>query len=300
VLRGSFSQGFRAPTLNELFSKNIGFQDGLVDTLRFDVTGADEDGGGTQYRILSGGNPDLNPEESTSYYGGFVYAPKCLKGLSVYTDYTHIRVTDVIQADDPQRLLNLPLAQQAGIIIRNPPSASDVALGIPGTIITINQRYRNLSSRTVDAIDFGGSYDLPTDSLGTFTLAADTTYFISWREKYQPGAGDFTSQYAGNFDIPEWRLTSSCFWNYKKFSFGPTFNYISSYEDSFIGIDVGDWWTIDLQATYMWPWDLTTTVGVLNVTGNKPPFSSQNTEGYDTVVHSNVGAFWYLRVTKKF
>ena len=298
TFKASYSQGFRAPSLQELFVENIGFQDGLVDTLRFNGTGSAADEGGTQYKIISGGNANLKPENSESFYGGVIFQPPAIKGLTLTVDYIHINVKSVIQAEDLQKILDLPLAQQSAFVTRNPPSAQDIALGVPGTIVSIDQRFINLTSRQVDSVDLCVDYQVDTD-VGGFTYDFNGTYLASWREKISSSSP--TTQEAGQFDFPKIKFNTSIFWSpIKKFSFGPTVNYIGSYSDSFIGKTVTEFVTVDLQATYQAPYDSTITVGVNNVLDQNPPFSSQNTEGYDTAIADNRGRFVYARVTKKF
>ena len=297
TFKASYSQGFRAPSLDELFVENIGFQDGIIDTARFNGTHSAADEGGTQYKIISGGNANLKPENSDSYYGGLIFEPPAIKGLSLTLDYIHIDVKNVIQAEDLQKILDLPLAQQSAFVTRNPPSAQDIALGVPGTIVSIDQRFINLTSRQVDSVDFGVDYEVDTD-VGGFTYDFNGTYLASWREKISPDSP--TTQNAGVFDFPKIKFNTSVFWApTKKFSFGPTMNYTGSYGDSFIGKRITEFVTFDLQATYQAPYESTITVGVNNILDDNPPLSSQNSEGYDTAIADNRGRFIYGRITKK-
>ena len=297
TFKASYSGGFRAPSLDELFVENIGFQDGIIDTLRFNGTHSAADEGGTQYKIISGGNPNLKPENSESFYGGVTFEPPAIKGLTLTIDYVHINVKNVIQAEDLQKILDLPLAQQAAFVSRNPPSAQDIALGVPGTIVSIDQRFINLSSRQVDSVDVQADYEVDTD-VGGFNYDFSGTYLASWREKISSGSP--VTQNAGEFDFPKIKFNTSVFWSpTKKLSLGPTLNYTGSYGDSFIGKRITEFVTVDLQATYHMPYDSTITVGVNNLLDTNPPFSSQNTEGYDTAIAENRGRFVYVRLTKK-
>jgi iron complex outermembrane recepter protein len=64
---------------------------------------------------------------------------------------------------------------------------------------------------------------------------------------------------------------------------------------------VKDWWTVDVQANYEAPWQITLTVGCQNVADRNAPRSlGQNGEGYDAAVANNQGRFMYARVTKTF
>jgi outer membrane receptor protein involved in Fe transport len=300
-LRGSYSRGFRAPTLAELFLANVGFQDALIDEARCpDPTDtSDPDCGTTQYKIFSGGNPDLSPEDSESFYLGTTYEPQAgpLKGLSVSVDYSHINVYDVIQATDPQDALSLPLADQTGLVIRNPPSATDIANGEPGEIQYINSQLRNLASRKVDTVDLEVRYNWETGKCGLFTFDVNGSYLINWQEQFDSTSPHF--QYAGSLAYPKIRGNGSVFWTYKRWSLGPTVNYIGDYMDQFGVRRVREFVSVDAQVTYQAPWQTTITFGVTNIGDEPAPFHNQS-EGYDTQTHDNIGRSWYFKVSKVF
>jgi outer membrane receptor protein involved in Fe transport len=184
---------------------------------------------------------------------------------------------------------------------------AEIAAGIPaGQIDYINSGYLNLSERVVESLDFGARYLLNTD-IGDFAVDGNATWLISWKEKRS--AVDPFVEYRGQFAglgvaFPEWRANASIFWTYKKFAFGPTINYISSYDDvSVAGLpdrEIDAWVTLDLQASYEAPYDTTITVGCLNVTDEPPPYTHGVTENYDNSTHDNRGQFWYVKVAKKF
>lgn len=56
--------------------------------------------------IISGGNPGLKEEKSTSITLGGVYSPSFIPGLSLTVDYYDIEVKDVIQSVSAQNILN--------------------------------------------------------------------------------------------------------------------------------------------------------------------------------------------------
>jgi outer membrane receptor protein involved in Fe transport len=163
-----------------------------------------------------------------------------------------------------------------------------------------------VSEEKEDAIDLGIEYVKETETIGTFTgnlLANYTPNFQLAGESggfsQQSGQGSFGPAGKGNVGVV-WRGPKAS-WS-EKFSFGPTFNYWSAYHDVLLPSRVvGDWWTVDLQATYELPWETTLTVGMLNVADRDAPRSlGQNGEGYDNTVADNRGRFTYFRVNKKF
>ena len=257
-----------------------------------------------QYRVITGGNPNLNPENSESFYYETSYQPKFIKGLTVTLGYTHLDVKNVITAPNPATIVAQPNLYPPGSVVRD--TAHPAFPGDPGEILSINSILVNVSEEKEDAIDLGIEYVKETETIGTFTgnlLANYTPNFQLAGESggfsQQSGQGSFGPAGKGNVGVV-WRGPKAS-WS-EKFSFGPTFNYWSAYHDVLLPSRVvGDWWTVDLQATYELPWETTLTVGMLNVADRDAPRSlGQNGEGYDNTVADNRGRFTYFRVNKKF
>lgn len=305
ALRGSYSEGFRAPTLPELFTaQSVGFADNLVDTARcaVDPSLPDCTAGLVQYKTIQGGNPNLDPENSESWFVGGSFQPPFIKGLTLNADYSHIDVTDVIANQSAQYIINNP-GQFPGAVIRGVPQFP----GDPGPIISIDQIPYNINKQTVDSVDMGINYLLDTDGAGLFEFDVKGTYYASFK-RATPESGSF--QYAGEDSFPKVKGNASVFWTFKRFSCGPTVNYTSGYHeyrgfidptlgDGTFAHDVGSWWTVDLQASYEFPYDTTVTLGCLNVADMDAPYSYLS-EGYDNTVHDNRGRFVYARFNKKF
>src|SRR5579883_2960322 len=93
ALRGTFARGFRAPGIAE--SGNAGSASSVApappDPVRCPVTNAVGDCGyaGSSVAVLTRSNPNLKPETSTSYTGGFIVEPISRQSLTV--DYFYIR-----------------------------------------------------------------------------------------------------------------------------------------------------------------------------------------------------------------
>ncbi|MGH8049539.1 MAG: TonB-dependent receptor plug domain-containing protein, partial [Arenimonas sp.] len=139
VLRGTYSQGFRAPNIGELYGLTqfgavlvdpcgpgngtvvVDAGDGLNTTPLETACRAQGVPNGfqqanQQITTFTGGNPNLSPEESKSYTFGLVYSPTWAEGLS-WSDrmdfelsYYNHKIGGAIQARDLQALLNACLA----------------------------------------------------------------------------------------------------------------------------------------------------------------------------------------------
>jgi iron complex outermembrane recepter protein len=98
-LRGTVSRDVRAATLLERFN-----QTGGVGTVTRDPAFPDD---GTQtFSSRTGGNPNLDPETSTTYTAGAVYQPSWLPGLSTSFDYWKVDITGAIGLLGFQRIVD--------------------------------------------------------------------------------------------------------------------------------------------------------------------------------------------------
>lgn len=89
LLAGSYSTGFRAPTLYESYSAPV------VDfPILVDPTGATAPG--TSIPTLVAGNPSLDPEISQSFNASVVWEPEPVKGLAFRVDYYYVQIDDAI------------------------------------------------------------------------------------------------------------------------------------------------------------------------------------------------------------
>src|SRR5206468_4940027 len=93
TLRGSYSEGFHAPTLPDLTpaAAEIFL---IAGSEIHDPTGMTPDG--TTIRVLLPGNPFLNPEVAYEWTYGAVYSPKWIKGLTLSADWWHIDMRDIV------------------------------------------------------------------------------------------------------------------------------------------------------------------------------------------------------------
>jgi iron complex outermembrane recepter protein len=331
TLRFTWGLGFREPSLEELFS-------GPISDIQ---PSHDPQNGGafepeTTTLILS--SPNLQPEDSETFSGGFVWTPKFAPGLTISTDLWQIERTGVIRS----AFLDAVLArEQAGTLL-----PGEVVDRLPdGTITRIIVSNRNEAAEKANGVDFGIQYQLPT-SFGTFTSLTQVTYLNSF--EVQPVADGPIFQLAGVTTDPgasqegyyRWRGNTSLDWAWKGFDIIGTLRYINGFIEQDPDLNtrnVERRWLFDLQASYdfsalvskpssptsskdgktsvstdasgqMSFWDqmlngTTFTIGCNNVFDNDPPFASGqggNSVGYPGFTYDSTGRFYYVRLTKKF
>jgi outer membrane receptor protein involved in Fe transport len=327
TLRGSYSTSFRPPTFNDLYLTDQESYPELRNPVRDALEAADPDGFDDtaypifeQIRTIYSGNPDLKPETADNYSAGVVYSPPFAKRLNLSVDWFKIDQENVPGSIDQLTLdsnfagadPNLPIEDRpldpnapfSNLIQYNPNNYSYTLLYAPAL---------NLSRRTIEGLDFRATYELPTESAGTFVFAGDLSYYYKFEQENIPGSGmqdrlgDFIdpSQGFGLGSLPRTKAALSVFWDYSNFEFGVTAYYIHSYLDDKAALgytrEIDSIWTVDLQASYNFPKDLRLTVGVQNVADTEPPLVvAAFADNYDRDTHSLVGRFVYGQITKKF
>jgi iron complex outermembrane recepter protein len=331
TLRFTWGLGFREPSLEELYS-------GPISDIQ---PSHDPQNGGAfepETTTLVQSSPNLQPEDSETFSGGFVWTPKGVPGLTISTDLWQIERTGVVQS----AFLDAVLArEQAGTLL-----PGEAVERLPdGTITRIIVSNRNEAAQKANGVDLGIQYQLPT-SFGTFTSLTQVTYLNSF--EVQRVAGGPTEQLAGVTTDPgasqegyyRWRGNTSLDWAWKGFDVIGTVRLISGFieQDADLNIhNVDRRWLLDLQASYdfstlvskpsattsskdgknsvsteatgsMSFWDTllngtTFTVGCNNVFDQDPPFASGqggNSVGYPGFTYDATGRFVYVRLMKKF
>ena len=284
VFRGSYGTGFRAPSLRELYLGRsisyVAFRDPDTNAPAYNQFNS------VEYRILTGGNPTLQPETSENWSASLEYDPSYIPGLTLKGMWSKIHFKNAISSFDPEFIArNYP-----DQVMRNP---------ITHEITTVTNTWANFGNTEVQSVDMSANYELPT-SWGDFTFESS----FSWLYSYKIDE----SELAGTYNNPEWTGYGSIFWKYKRFGAGYTVNWTESFDQQ-IGYDptygfprqkVDDWITMDLQVSYEFPNDFHLTFGVRNFLDEPAPFSASESEGYSFSYHDPVGRSWYLQATKKF
>jgi len=183
LVRGNWAQGFRAPSISELFtgvSDNFpeiadpcaGFYAGEANTDRPASCGSVPayDQQNTQIRTLVGGNTDLGPETATNRTLGLVYSPSYLSGFDISLDWWKIELDDAIFTQGAQSILDNCYRNAAS-------SACDlITRSSDGQISRLQATPANIGSLVQEGYDMTIGYRLPETSFGKFRFVWDTTY----------------------------------------------------------------------------------------------------------------------------
>ena len=316
LLRASWGRGFRAPSLLDLYApQTTGVTPVTSDPIRCPVTGSPQDCV-TQFPDLNGGNPNLKPEKSRNITAGFVIEPT--NNVSFGVDWFNIRLTDAINNGIDANTI-LQNQQQFGYLItRAPASPADIAAGIPGPIINIDQTNLNVGEFRLEGADIDLRWGIPAGALGKFTWSLNGTYFKKFDQQNVGGTGftgtvDQANNATGGV-VPRWKHYLALNWAIGPWSTTVAQNYQSNYYDLFSNLDggaepthavVGSYETYDFQTSYSGVKNLTLTFGVKNVFDRDPPYTNAGGEvffqaGYDPSYADPRGRFFYGRVNYKF
>lgn len=242
LVRASFSHGFRAPSVSDLYGGQgqdyASFNDpcdmvsgkaasdaavkanciaaGVPAGYQQLATGGY--GGQTQIPFLAGSNPNAQPETSLSRTMGLVYSPSFVTGLDVSLDWYRIRITNSISQPDSTVVLNQCYVQQnadfCNKIVR---STNPLALG---QVLRADETVANLGTTDVEGYDFNVQYRFPETSFGNFRVGMDSTYLVKYDTKVTPD-----QEVEGNIgfdDVFRFRSNVGLDWTYG--DFGATWN----------------------------------------------------------------------------
>ena len=249
LVRASWSQGFRAPSLSELFLGNSDSFPAATDPCAKKPGGWDGDPNhfptscapftatkphtqpNGQIQSTIGGNPNLTPEHATSKTAGFVYNPDYMPGFDFSLDYYHIELDRQITAISPQIILNGCYPQNG----QGTPNAVDCSkLTLTGNTITdILDLNVNIGGIVTAGYDVAAHYKFPSTSAGDFKLGVDWT-FLKFFHQIVPNTssstGFSTNELAGTTTgfggFPKQRGNVSLIWNYGDLSASWNMQYI--------------------------------------------------------------------------
>ena len=312
LVRGSVGQGFRAPSLADLYSPaTTGVsQTGLSDPLRCPTTNDGVKDCGTQFPTTNGGKLGLKSEKSNNVTLGFVFEPT--NNVSVGIDAFKITLKDTISNGLPQAVILGDLAKYGSYVTRGPVDPAFPAL--PGPIINIDQTNLNTGETRLAGFDVDFKWRIPAADFGHFTVGFNGTYFSKYDTENPDGT--FTGNVANLNNattggiIPRVKTYQSVNWARGPWDVTVAMNWQSGYIDTPGTVDpagltreVGTYETYDMQTTYSGLKNLRLTLGIKNILNRDPPYTNQTfsfQSGYDPQYADPRGRFLYARLNYAF
>lgn len=282
LVRASVGQGFRAPTLVDLYQPEAR---GITTNGSRDLVRCPQGTTGlidcsTQFVTIGGGNPRLQPEKSTSASVGFLFEP--VKDFSAGLDFFNIEIKDIIRTGlSAATILGDPV-RYASYIRRGPPDGNPSGAG---PITGIDQSLTNLGRTIVAGYDIDAKARLPMPAEQKVTLRFAGTYFSAYKQQNLDGTyTDAVNQPAaiGIGVVLRWRHTLGATWDSGPWSVTLFENYQNRYQDlrtslqpaSVVPRLVKRYETFDLQGSYRGFKSIKLAAGIKNLFDRDPPYTN--------------------------
>ena len=327
TLRATWGEGYKQPTLVELFAPDLS---GLVPDVFDPVKGVVV----PLVSISFPPNPKLQPEDSRNFTAGIVYSPKFVPGLTATIDFFNIETTGWVNP------LPNPTDVLARVAAGNPLPFESATRDAEGNLVAFSATFQNTGSQKARGADFGLAYQLQT-AAGTFTSTTQATLLDSFEFSPAPGSPEeqlrsrpvtgFFSAFSEDAYL-KWRGTSRLDWSWRGLGAAITARYFDGFHElTALGNEhwVRQTWFFDLQASYnfrftssgqgpavqtskdevqapgpgsgfsMWRLvDRTIiTVGCTNLFDHDPPRANDN---FPRFIYDPTGRFVYVSLTKRF
>jgi iron complex outermembrane receptor protein len=309
LLRGSWSQGFRAPSLSELLGATAFSATSATDYKKCELDGtAILDCPTPQYNNLQLSNDQLGPEESEYINVGFVYSG--IENFNVKVDYFSLEIDNVISSITVQDLMNADYAGQVDTLLNAYPNLEfnrNADGTIDGDIVTQTANGAFMSRR---GLDIELAYKMEFDGVG-LSLKNVVTYLLdSEGDVYFGGPTQDFIGYAGQ---PEFRDQFTATVSVEDLTINWTTDFIAStFEDNdlevgdnsfaFVGVgEVDSFMTHNISAAYTLGDYGTVSAGVRNLTATDVFFDSNDEWISDPLYNAaHVGRTFFAGYTVSF
>jgi iron complex outermembrane receptor protein len=308
LLRASYGDSFRPPSLFDLYSPRTTTTSTITDPRRNNETVA--------YQLSSGGNPSLNPEEGDSINAGFVLTLGDFHHLRFGANYWRIRLDDRTQPLTATAIL----ANESMFptrVARADPTTADLAAGLPGRLLSLDRTSVNFGAADTHGIDLEFSQSFDSD-MGRFSPSLLVTRVSKYEAADLPNTPPVDRVGIANSQgtIPEWKGNAALAWNLGGLGIAASLRYVSDYDDvttanipngrtipstTFVDVQL----SLDLGAGFRahapWLGGTVVRVGAINLFDKGPHFAEVgSTFGYDTSQADARQRLAYMYVTKSF
>lgn len=286
-LRGSWSQGFRAPNLPQLFENGIQRSNTRTDWVKCEadfragrITNFDACTRSQGVVSNRSGSQSLTPEESDnlSVGGTFQLNMGKLGRLTFTADYWEIRQKNVIGLFGDANALTLdyllrtqgssnPNVQRADPTPQEILDFAGTGLAPVGRVIQVIDNYTNLSPRAVRGYDLGVYYQVKNTGIGDFSARINAARLLEFYQVPGPAAQALIdAQAAGDIDPtisiagaqsiieqngrPKWRASASVTWRYDGFGIGYYGGYVGEVDDTSASLADGTRFRVDDYMTH--------------------------------------------------
>jgi len=324
LFRGSWGEGFRAPSIGELFGTASRFDQEINDpcsgfsgatpaNVRANciARGVPASGSYTQLNpqisVITSGNRNLKPETSESWNFSGVWEPKMLhdtgwsKNVSLEVAYSNIKLDDAIQAQNGQSLVDR--CAQTGDAL----ACATITRTASGQIVNISNPLINIGGIKTRALDINLVWISPEWDIGQFGAHWYTTRLLEFTE-FVPSAGGLlaieregTERGSPDQAYPKTKSTLMLDWDKADFGATVTGRYISKVQEAGDPNKLEARLYVDAQLRWRPTFlteDMSIAVGVNNLFDKDPPGCvTCGLNNYDPNAYDAPGRFMYLRLS---
>ena len=324
-LRASFAEGFRAPSIGELFGTSSRFDQELDDpcsshanntaprnfqndaAVRANCIAAGVPAGGTynqanpQISVLVGGNENLRPETSKSWIFGAVLSPSQVRGLSAEINFYKIKIKGAIQPVDAEFTVTQ-------CVVENDAAACDLVTRVGGNLTQVQGLLGNIAAIKTNGVDFNITYKTPETSAGRFGFTWNNTLLHNYDVFVPTSTGtakisrEGTEQGSPTQGFPKYKSVGIIDWDLGGFGASLTGRYVSKLREtgaptlkSRFFMDVQGRWT-----PTFWDERFGFALGVNNVLDTRiPGCVTCEINNFDPTVYDVPGRYFYARISAK-
>ena len=347
--RAMYQRATRAPSVLEIFEKPTeGIRNGFTADIDLCSASRDPVGNGLTdvcvaqgldpaligvfeapdpnfFTLFIGGNPDLKPEESTSFTIGFTAQPTNIENFSISLDYFDIEIEDAIEDIQAGALA-------ACFALKDPTSnlCTGYVRGPAGNIVEANNYPRNVAVQRSEGVDLQLLYTFDADGLALFEgvakfdLAINATWYLTNGSRTSPitpffdcvGHFGFTCAFSNFGTLPELKATTRL-----TYTSGPMqaslrwrwvdgmknsetiFTELFNLPDPVLAIpEIGSTSYIDFSGTYQLTDKVLAYGGINNLFNNGPPLLAGAANGINTDASTFdvIGRRYFLGVTYRY
>jgi outer membrane receptor protein involved in Fe transport len=307
-VRGSWGQGFRAPSLAQIglgpSQESLFFADtfGCAVNPAYCAT--------TDYTVIFSGNPNLEAEESETFSLGVSVSPFDTLQLSLdYWDITQEKKID----DVPFGFLYTSFCniQNSTVCVRGTPQPGEAL----GPLQSVSTSFVNIGELSASGVDLSATYTTDLGA-GSLDLSLYYAYLIDFDrvELDSSGVNFVTRPLAGEYEYPESRWSLGGNYTVGDWAVFTQLDYVGEFEDTpdidFDGtLDfdtnssrmVDSYLTVNAQVSYLGFSNTRLILGADNLFDEEPPFAigdgDSDLYGYVQSQHGPRGMYWYFRAT---
>ena len=336
-IRGSYSEGFRAPNLEQLHTASTTRVNYPTDYYRCqaqinkgELSNLSECSSSDSVSNIRYGNSNLKPENDYNYGLGLVYSPDMIDNLTFTADFWRIEQEDLIGIRSNQNIADLDYyyrlnGSSNSNVVRSEATADDIAffsgsgLAAVGDMSEVIGLFENLDSRVTEGLDLSVNYRINDTQFGDFDFKLNAAKLLKAYQSIDEESAKLMELGLALEDVgnliqmdgrPEWQASSTLSWGYNNWGAGLYGKYVGDfYDTSAVHNDTGEFWHVGSWVTFSLYGQYTydsgalegtrIRIGMRNMFDKEPPLADE-TYGYEASLHDIEGRYLYASLSMSF